>query len=1010
MPFNQEALKTMHKLAEKEGYSGDESQLQELLSTDKDALDVMFKLARREGYNQDVSMFSDLLGVKKKAESDSSLDISAGPYASGQKPKGFGDIVSEKISEVSPQEDNVSRGVRMFGQKLENFSKEHEAEMAVAGFEGRKEQSKKLDTRTGALVSGTKQLASLLVKFPQNVDNVRVVLNKSLSDKLGYEMNALDKVAYSNIQSNLHQGTDLTRDLDKQAQERNKFIEDYDTYKGSIIEAVKKRDYTHAIDKASKAFLQSLPVSLAYMNAISGTAVMASTIGDEISSARDEGRNIDETTILAGGIKASAEFALNALLGTGKLTKNLIKELGKKGAEGVVKDITGKFIRKSLGRKIAEGVIEEPSEEIVTQIIQNAVDIHLNGSKKGYFDGIEDAGLVGLFGAGTQGTLMATLQHKLEENRLKKAESEQAKEGTPTVSEEQQAQLNLSKPNKPELPPDAGGGGDLMSPEGMQQAGVEPQQPTFEDVMSYSQNQGDSPNADADNIDLTQLVKAKEVVQKIIDNDGVATSIDGTPVDIQELNEQGDVILQDGNIVSMSDITVHSELGDNPLVDVVNAELENEQQVPDSQQQAQPTELPKKIFHATKASFEGLPSRQEQSKVSAFGTEPAGTFYSTNPDKAKQAIGDGGDARVIEADFNPKNPLVIENTDNEVYVNTKNESEQQAIEELFDEYAEQGVDLTEQAADDNLPEKVNKRTTEIFADKLKEQGYDAVINNDNGDVIVLDDAIVTEKKAETKVSPTNEAEKSQQIQELKDELDALDAQDDSKLTEKEKKRIKNAIRHTVTSIARGYFLDGGKILWDSLKKETGFKGGEFKDFLGIVSKTGRTVDGIANSLWENRDNDKFDSGDFKNAIIEVLSEPRDEWYINQRREVDSSDSQNILEQKQRIQEQIDILEDADLSFEDIKNELEANEAMWQQKFEQEGHPKQKSSTFVNKELDSDIPKAIEYLAKMKELEDGTKKRNMQGRIDEITAKDPKLKKIIENFDIILKQLNYTSDC
>jgi hypothetical protein len=84
--------------------------------------------------------------------------------------------------------------------------------------------------------------------------------------------------------------------------------------------------------------------------------------------------------------------------------------------------------------------------------------------------------------------------------------------------------------------------------------------------------------------------------------------------------------------------------------------------------------------------------------------------------------------------------------------------------------------------------------------------------------------------------------------------------------------------------------------------------------------------------------------------------------------------------------------------------------MWEQKFKSEGNPKQKSGTFVNKELESDIPKVIEYLAKMKELEDGTKKRNIQTKIDEITSKDAKLKKIIENFDVILKQLNYTSDC
>ena len=494
-----------------------------------------------------------------------------------------------------------------------------------------------------------------------------------------------------------------------------------------------------------------------------------------------------------------------------------------------------------------------------------------------------------------------------------------------------------------------------------------------------------------------------------LQQNNVLLTINDIPVSIQVTNEgivATDLETGDSVLVNSDDVLVD---GQYPLTDVINEYIGQSEQQQQQQQQASPTELPKKIFHATKASFEGLPSRQEQSKVSAFGTEPAGTFYSTNPDRAKQAIGDGGDARIIEADFNPKNPLVIENTDNEVYSNIKNESQQQAIQELNDKYIESGVDLTT-LEEGELPEEVNKRTTEIFADKLKEQGYDAVINNENGDIIVLDNTVVTEKKAEPKAAPTNEIEKSQQIQELKDELNALDAQDDSKLSEKERKRIKNAIRYTVTSIARGYFLDGGKILWDSLKKETGFKGGEFKDFLGVVSKTGRTVDGIANYLWENGDNDKFESEDYRNAIIEVLSEPRDEWYVRQRNEVDADSNQNILEQKQKIQEQIDILEDADLSFEDIKNELEANEAMWQQKFEQEGVPKQKSGTFVNKELESDIPKALEYLAKMKELEDGTKKRNMQSKIDEITAKDPKLKKIIENFDTILKQLNYTSNC
>lgn len=1036
------------------------------------------------------------------------MDISAGPYASGQKPKGFGDIVSEKISEVSPIEKAKA--------KEDDFVRK----------QAEKELSKK-DTYAKSAIRGAKTLGTTVITGLKDLDTGLSILGKKVRDTFGIKDTDLDEELESKLDDN--QVVSIVRDyqkkVDNQAQEIQKLREQ--TGGSGITENISKGNYAKALDYTGKTFVESLAPSLMFLTPLTATMSMGKTVGDEMQQAKSEGRIPTATDVTAGAIKGAAEYALTVFLGVGKVTKKAVNEtLFRKEAS----DAITKMIKSSFGKKVATTIGEEGFEEGLTQVVNNGVDIVLKGDKtKGWFDGVPDNVIVGMFGGGTQGTIANLI--------LDKAEKEQAKEGTPTISD----------PNQPELPPDAGGSGDLMSPEGMQQVGVEPQQPlldlekvdpiikgyiedlkkdlnedlnyyteranarkpknilqkgvkvidkllggrdsykadtnkaeniknqlkllendpiayyeerlnkaneristikdedsllaaksdsdyynymleglknsqqsqeqspqqpTFEDAMSYSQNQGDSPNADADNIDLTQLVKAKEVVQKIIDNDGVATSIDGTPVDIQELNEQGEVVLQDGNIVSMSDITVHSELGDNPLVDVVNAELDNEQQVPNSQpeqQQTQPTELPKKIFHATKASFEGLPSRQEQSKVSAFGTEPAGTFYSTNPDRAKQAIGDGGDARIIEADFNPKNPLVIENTDNEVYSNIKNESEQQAIQELNDKYIESGVDLTT-LEEGELPEEVNKRTTEIFADKLREQGYDAVINNENGDIIVLDDAIVTEKKAEPKAAPTNEIEKSQQIQELQDELDALDAQDDSKLTEKERKRIKNAIRYTVTSIARGYFLDGGKILWDSLKKETGFKGGEFKDFLGIVSKTGRTVNGIAQHLWETGDNDNFITRDYRDAIIEILNEPRDEWYVRQRNEVDADNNQNVLEQKQKIQEQIDILKDADLSFEDIKNELEANEAMWQQKFEQEGVPKQKSGTFVNKELESDIPKALEYLAKMKELEDGTKKRNMQSKIDEITAKDPKLKKIIENFDTILKQLNYTSNC
>ena len=735
------------------------------------------------------------VGVKKKAESDSSLDISAGPYASGQKPKGFGDIVSEKISEVSPQEE---KQIKIKQEKAPQQSKQVQKTTTDSyGQQAMDALGSGIISTIDALALGGLHAIDIILPTGSEIGENETI-NKAIS-----------KVKEANVSAT------------QESKDREALL----PFNGSPSDAFMAGEWGTVAKLTGLKVLNSIPTSVAIGLDPSIAATWAiGNVSNEYSKLKKEGYS-DTQAAVDASINTSSEILVDILFGGAKQIKTLFAQGGKEAVKSAIK----KKLALELGKTYVENIGGEELENLTSNLSKKYV---LGKKDQDLFEGSGDIVFTS-FGTSTLYSPL-TIINTAKNNLIAK---EQTKEGTPTVPD----------PNQPELPPDAGGSDDLMTPEGMQQTGVEAQgqivplsddinnqfgdsgefvtrefnhinnminqykeedpdssmiefyesdlqmlkdnpklyfeeqlkrnkdrelddinakinegykkalgdleknKLSFEDVMSYSQNQGDSPNADADNIDLTQLVKAKEVVQKIINNDGVATSIDGTPVDIQELNEQGEVVLQDGNIVSMSDITVHSELGDNPLVDVINAELENEQQ----QQQTPPTELPKKIFHATKASFEGLPSRQEQSKVSAFGTEPAGTFYSANPDRAKQAIGDGGDARIIEADFNPKNPLVIKNTDNEVYVNTKNESEQQAIEEFFDEYADQGVDLTEQAADDNLPEEVNKRTTEIFADKLKEQGYDAVINNENGDIIVLDDAIVTEKKAEPKAEVTD---------------------------------------------------------------------------------------------------------------------------------------------------------------------------------------------------------------------------------------------------------------
>jgi hypothetical protein len=645
-----------------------------------------------------------------------------------------------------------------------------------------------------------------------------------------------------------------------------------------------------------------------------------------------------------------------------------------------------------------------------------------------------------------------TVLNTAKNNLLAKEQQEQ--QGTPTVSEEQQNQLN-TMPNKPQLPPDEGGasGGNLMTPEGMQQAGVE------------------SP-------EQTQLAQANQVIQEVINNDNVATSIEGQPVDIKELTPEG-VVLIDGQVVPVESVMVESELGTNPLVDVINEYInqqenavqiestssevplngetgqtipqgsegvrQGEQGVETTQQGGQEKvtvvpELPKKIFHATNAQFEGQPSRQEQSKVSAFGTEPAGVFYSTNPDQAKQAIGNGENARIIEADFNPKNPLVINNINDDTYFNTSKEAEQQAIEEFREEYSQGGMDLDAEAANENLPEAVNKRTSEIFAEKLKEQGFDAVINQESGDIIVLDPSAVVDSYTVDEADMNN-VDNSQAEVEYNNEYDNTGLSDRGKLLKASIDAIDDVLNNKgkpLSNTAKFRLKDMSTLLLKgdinglvnlallNIKTPVLLKDG--------VLNNGTKVKGIGvnkKDTWIPTSTDANKSMSYDELVQRVTEYVTDQ--IGQISQTDTQGNASVAElianadipnmvydiitgSKEDAYNTLKAFQDADIdvnALQEEKTRLEdelANEAMWEQKFKSEGNPKQKSGTFVNKELESDIPKVIEYLAKMKELEDGTKKRNIQTKIDEITSKDAKLKKIIENFDVILKQLNYTSDC
>ena len=110
-------------------------------------------------------------------------------------------------------------------------------------------------------------------------------------------------------------------------------------------------------------------------------------------------------------------------------------------------------------------------------------------------------------------------------------------------------------------------------------------------------------------------------------------------------------------------------------------------------------------------------------------------------------------------------------------------------------------------------------------------------------------------------------------------------------------RIKNQQRDTVTSIARGYFLDGGKVLWQSpdggitrkgLKEELNYGEGEKRSLVGILSKNGLGVEQIAHQLWENQPiSQRYSTSEFRDAIHTVISENRKDWFDFQEKEANT---------------------------------------------------------------------------------------------------------------------------
>lgn len=922
--------------------------------------------------------------VKKKDESNSSLDISAGPYASGQKPssnyggvpysnvgqpfdkkKNFTEsyvakteaeqrkvefeakkqakkdtitrINSGKSQEIKDPLAYLRNDATQFGAKVEDmqsaavkankngtatdFQKQIVTDIGGAENIDNKNKAQEMEgylqtiksnsaTAFASLLKAPKGLALLLASNPLN-DKVAKPTNESVPEWTNY----LDNIAHT-----------VTDEVNKE----DKFIADNLGKETSVSKSFANGDIKNGLHLLGKGMVASLTQLPLYLNPYVLTANTVSAASDE------QHNNPNSPNLWSETYKKGFENTLGLMFGNSKVFSDLFKSAGKEGTKVALQEF-----KKTFGKEAAKAYGSEMAEEL-TVVLNNRIVDAVNGKTNDtpIIQELTDTALqTAAMTAGFQAVskLVPQGEIKSSDNDLNKSgisyyqemlDNHKNKSITLTQQqidgckksieilnkrveqydqqeEDAKSKVPLVDPNNPELPPNTGGSGDLMTPEGMQQAGVEPGVPALdltnldpanqeivdwykkqlgedlsyytekankkkpktilqkgvnvidkllggngfyknytddaedvkrqldllesdpiaffeeklnkaneiintakdEELLSNAQEDFDyynriiegltnnqqsqeqsSPNlqdlginADENNIvaltsgksieilgikgdvaivrngeqsieiplqdilneQVGQETSATEgVIQEIIDSNTPVTDIEGNPVNLEEA------------LASNIDPSTLILTDENRTVEDVIAEAEGidqqEQQVPQTQEQPAeqieptPTELPKKIFHATNAQFEGQPTRQEESKVSAFGTEPAGVFYSTNPDLAKQAIGDGENARIVEADFNPKNPLVIKNVDDEVYFNTSKESEQQAVNEFFDEYADSGVDLTEEAANENLPGEVKKRATEIFAEKLKEQGFDAVINQESGDIIVLDPSAVVD--------------------------------------------------------------------------------------------------------------------------------------------------------------------------------------------------------------------------------------------------------------------------
>lgn len=230
------------------------------------------------------------------------------------------------------------------------------------------------------------------------------VSNASIFDPMRHLQNASDAIAA------------MAKPVLKKVAEEDEIRQMNQPYQGSPFEAVKAGDYGTATKLAASGFMRSLPTSLSFLNPATAAVSITGMVGAEQEQARQEKGYDTSLDTGVGLLKGGLELATERLFGSGKATVDLVKQLGKGGAEQVVRQsVTGLF--KEIGKTTGE----EAGSEFVNQIAQNAVDKYIGGKNVGIMDGAADAAILGAFGGIVQGGGVKTVAH-LDQNARAKSQ------------------------------------------------------------------------------------------------------------------------------------------------------------------------------------------------------------------------------------------------------------------------------------------------------------------------------------------------------------------------------------------------------------------------------------------------------------------------------------------------------------------------------------------------------------------------------------------------------------